>query len=410
MSGPEIEFTLRGPFFDADGAIVAEGRHTAKADGAATFRPASADSIFTLHNVTIGKQFHWERNEEQSFRGTLVLTPVEGMLEAVNIVDVETYLESVISSEMSPTAGLEFLKAHAVISRSWVFAQLARDSRQRAAVAGTSTDEETVRWYDRSSHSRYQFCADDHCQRYQGVGRQTCSRAVEAVRSTRGQVLLDCDGRVCDARFSKCCGGAMEVFSTCWDDTDYHYLQARSDSRHPDQLPDLTNEVEAVKWIEGRPDAFCRDVPEDVLSQVLNSYDQETTDYYRWTECIDVGRLSEIVREKSGIDFGTITGLTPLRRGKSGRISRLLVTGTRRSMVVGKELEIRRWLSESHLKSSAFTTRFSPDGATVELHGAGWGHGVGLCQIGAANMGAQGYGYLDILQHYYPGSHVGKHY
>ena len=381
MSAPEIQYELHGSFeSDAEEA---------------EFRPLSSDSYFTLKDVTIGVDFHWQRKENQSFLGKLKL--------ALNIVPVEDYLTSVISSEMSADASLELLKAHAVISRSWVLAQICHKASASGHVDMLDTPEERVKWYDHDDHVDFDVCADDHCQRYQGITRASRAQVRSAILSTWGEVLMHGD-ELCDARFSKCCGGAFEEFQYCWEPRRHDYLVAARDAVDGAPLPDLTVEANAREWILGRPDAFCSDVDESILAQVLNNYDRETVDFYRWIVDYDVDELSEIVRERSGIDFGEIRDLVPLARGTSGRIYRLKIVGSKRTMIVGKELEIRKWLSRSHLYSSAFMVERTLHG--FRLHGAGWGHGVGLCQIGAAVMGERGFNYRQILSHYFKDAEI----
>ena len=334
----------------------------------------------------------------------------------INELPVERYLASVISSEMRATSSPSLLRAHAIISRSWLLTQMAHrihaDHPSAATCGGWETEEELVRWYDRDDHQRFDVCADDHCQRYQGITRMVSDHVEEAIRSTYGQVLWDGQG-ICDARFSKCCGGATEVFSACWQDEDRPYLAAFLDrpaqaGQAADALPDLTDEETARKWILSDPPAFCNTQDKQVLRQVLNGYDQETADFYRWHIDYTQEELASLIARKTGLRFGKILDLVPLERGKSGRIVRLKIVGTERERVIGKELEIRRTLSESHLKSSAFvvTTQQGTDGIPQSFHlsGAGWGHGVGLCQIGAAMMGEKGYDHEAILRHYYPGA------
>jgi len=419
MSAIEIRFNFHGAY-EADGALV-EGQQTATVNpdgtvlwndssyGELLFKATSPKCFFLLEDVTIGVDFHWERKESQAFRGNLKLLGGDA-LTAVNIVPVESYLESVISSEMSATASDSLLKAHAVISRSWLLAQIG-EKGERSTDGMTETEDERIVWYDRDNHERFDVCADDHCQRYQGITRQTTPAVAEAVAATRGVVLTDADGNLADARFSKCCGGVFEEFESCWQPHHYHYLEARSDSDNATEFPDLRDESNAREWILGNPDAFCNVTDKAVLSQVLNNYDQETPDFYRWKVVYDKETLSRIVRERSGIDFGYITAMEALERGTSGRIIRLRITGTKRSMVIGKELEIRRTLSESHLYSSAFVAEMADkdaDGvpATITLYGAGWGHGVGLSQAGAVFMAKAGAGYREILGYYYPGTEI----
>lgn len=391
-----------------------------------------AEPTFELHDVTIGKGFHWERRETQKFAGALKIIVENNELTAVNVIGVEDYLLSVISSEMNQNSPEEFLKAHAVISRSWVMAQLAHhgkiacDAAERESFLKCRNIEEVVtwlavhrhsvgnesnvpeapsgeteytRWYDRSDHCNFDVCADDHCQRYQGLTRATEVSVQKAIDATWGQVLTF-GGELCDARFSKCCGGTTELFSTCWASDDKAYLPALPDT--PGHLPlDIANADGTIVV------PFCSLADSPLLARVFNSYDRETTDFYRWTQVYELRELSALVREKSGVDIGELTALEPLAKGASGRIFRLRVVGTKNSFIVGKELEIRRILSPSHLRSSAFDAEFTSDGRVI-LRGLGWGHGVGLCQIGAAVMADRGYGYRAILEHYYPGTQVSE--
>lgn len=364
---------------------------------------ANEDGTTTVNGIIIGKDFHWQRCQTQRFAGEILSH--NGVL--INRIGIEDYLRSVISSEMSATSSVELLKAHAVISRSWLMAQL----RATRALADTGELIEEVecepgelrQWFDRDDHDCFDVCSDDHCQRYQGLTRITSPMVDAAVEATRGLVLT-AGGKICDARFSKCCGGAFERFESCWQPARHSYLTAGRDAVAGD-LPDLTDETNARKWILGRPDAFCADTPAEVLNQVLNDFDRHTTpDFYRWTVSYTQSQLSELIARRSGIDFGTIQELRPLQRGSSGRIIRLEIVGSECTRIVGKELIIRRWLSESHLYSSAFVVERR--GSDFVLHGAGWGHGVGLCQIGAAMMAAKGYDFREILQHYYPGTEL----
>ena len=382
------------------------------------FVPKSADASFSLYDVTIGVNFHWERQETQTFQGSLHLVVEADKICAINELPVETYLVSVISSEMKATSSMELLKAHAVISRSWLLAQM---QKRREMSQGSNSffsfikkDDTLIRWYDREDHTIFDVCADDHCQRYQGITMATSRHVEEAVRLTRGQILTS-DGQICDARFGKCCGGVTEEFQYCWENSPKSYLKAVRDvGEGGEDLPDLTVEAAARKWILSEPEAFCNTKDAKILSQVLNNYDQETHDFYRWHVDYTQEELSEIISKKAGMDFGQITDLVPLERGKSGRISKLRIVGTKRTFTIGKELEIRRVLSTSHLYSSAFVVdRLDVvDGIPQKFHisGAGWGHGVGLCQIGAAVMGEHGYKYDEILLHYYRGAEIEKIY
>ena len=367
--------------------------------------PCNDESAFTLHDVVIGVNFHWQRKESQTFKGALRFIVEEGEVRAINRIDVEEYLVSVISSEMSATSSLEFLKAHAIVSRSWLYAQLLRCEKVQQGTLGWENDEETVRWYAREDHTLFDLCADDHCQRYQGITRAHNPNVVRAVKETAG-LVLKYDGEVCDARFSKCCGGATELFSSCWENENPGYLQAFRDCDGNEPLPLLSDEAVARLWIESVPPSYCATDNNAILSQILNGYDRETNDFYRWRVEYTQEELSDIVAERSGIDFGTITELVPLERGTSGRITRLYVVGSKATRIVGKELEIRRWLSKTHLYSSAFVVDRINENGNVHfvLKGAGWGHGVGLCQVGAAVMGEKGASHIHILGHYYPGA------
>lgn len=382
------------------------------------FEPTDAQSSFTLEDVTIGVNFHWERKEAQTFLGKLRFIVQDNNICAINKLPVETYLTSVISSEMRATSSLELLKAHAVISRSWLLAQMeqrkAENNNVEKQPSFFKTDEEIVRWYDREDHKRFDVCADDHCQRYQGITKAANKHVVEAIQQTAGEILTS-HGEICDARYSKCCGGAVEEFQYCWENIKKPYLQALPDTL-PDStpLPDLTDETVARQWILSSPDAFCNTTDQKVLSQVLNDFDQETKDFYRWSQTYSQAEVKQLLKEKLEVQFGDIIDLVPLSRGKSGRIYRLKIVGKERTLIIGKELEIRRALSKSHLYSSAFIVEKADIKDSVPqkfiIKGAGWGHGVGLCQIGAAMMGKQGYRYEEILLHYYKGAEITKAY
>ena len=385
-----------------------------------TFTPMEEGASFSLYNVTIGINFHWERQETQIFQGTLKLVVEEGKITAINLLSVEDYLISVISSEMKATSPLEFLKAHAVVSRSWLYAQMEKrrtlsGKEQSGFFSLIKNDTEYVRWYDREDHTIFDVCADDHCQRYQGITKATQESVIQAVQATRGQVLTY-NGEVCDARFSKCCGGATEEFEACWEEKHFPYLETVRDTA-PEKssiLPDLTKEEEAEKWIRSNPRAFCNTQSKKILANILNNYDQETTDFFRWKVRYTQEELAEIIRTQTRTDYGNILDLIPMQRGKSGRITRLKIVGSKKSMCIGKELEIRRTLSNTHLFSSAFVVDKEEIKDEVPnafiLTGAGWWHGVGLCQIGAAVMGERGYKYDEILLHYYSGAEVEEMY
>jgi stage II sporulation protein D len=363
---------------------------------------------FTLFNVTIGSRFHWERTENQTFQGDLILLPRDDKTIAViNEIPLEDYLKSVISSEMSGAAPMEFLKAHAILSRSWLLAALdhKKKTKETSISSKKMTDEEVIRWYDREEHDLFDVCADDHCQRYQGITKIVSKQAEEAVCETRGMVITYQD-EICDARYSKACGGITENFDTAWDDKRVPYLKSISDASVPHRP--VRTEEEAFAWILSAPDAYCNTNDEGLLEKILPDFDRETKAFSRWKVQYSRSELEEILREKSGLDFGTLKEIVPITRGPSGRISRLKILGSKKSMVVGKELEIRRWLSRTHLYSSAFVV--TAEAGRFTFHGAGWGHGVGLCQIGAAVMATKGFSTEDILKHYFRGVKIQKIY
>lgn len=436
VSGQKIHFSLNKPYL-AKGEMVTGEQEVAFSEGgilwngnqysSLTFHPQSADASFSLSDVTIGVNFHWERKETQTFLGTLHFVVESDKICAINELPVERYLESVISSEMSATSSLELLKAHAVISRSWLLAQMKK--RREVAESGNNffsfvkKDDRLIRWYDREDHTIFDVCADDHCQRYQGITKETSPHVAEAIRQTKGQILMDGDD-ICDARFSKCCGGVTEEFQYCWEDTPKNYLSSVRDiiqgvksvgSAAPAPLPSLQDEAAAEAWIRSNPPAFCNTTDKKILSQVLNDYDLETADFYRWKVTLTQEKLKQLLDEKLKMNFGDILDLQAEERGKSGRISKLRIVGTEKTFVIGKELEIRRALSDTHLYSSAFVVdRCDIDEKGVpqrfDIIGAGWGHGVGLCQIGAAVMGEEGFDYDAILLHYYQGAEIKKVY
>ena len=421
MGDKRIEFTLCTDYKCSNGSIVSGNAVVELVDGEILYNGKKYESLlfeacvpegsFWLRGVTIGVNFHWERKEDQRFGNNLKFIVEGDKITAINLIGVEDYLTSVISSEMSATASEELLKAHAVISRSWLLAQMAKNKEittsKSTYSAFTENEQERIKWYDREDHINFDVCADDHCQRYQGMTRQSTTKVREAIEATWGE-LLKYDGKICDARFSKSCGGAFEEFQNCWENVRYPYLAKQRDSKRITELPDLTQEEEAFKWITGSPEAFCNTTDKEILSQVLNNYDQETTDFYRWRVEYTPEELSALILKRIGIDFGLVTDLIPVERGTSGRLIKLKIVGSKRTLTIGKELEIRKTLSPSHLYSSAFVV-LKENGKFV-LVGAGWGHGVGLCQIGAAVMGAQGYKYKDILLHYYIGASIEKEY
>lgn len=433
LSSRKIKFTLTGLYTLPDGQMVSGTQEVGISDSGMTviwngtgytsldFEPTSylGDS-FEIEGVTIGVDFHWERKENQRFRGALRIIVSNGQLTAINVINVEDYLVSVISSEMSSTSSLPLLRAHAVISRGWVLSMMNRGDEplppatKNKALRALNPGPATIKYWDREDHADFDVCADDHCQRYQGISRIFTPAAAGAVADTRGEVLTF-DGQLCDTRFSKCCGGVFELFETCWDDETRPYLRPGRDAVDLSDYPDLTVEENARKWILGTPSAFCNTSDRRVLSQVLNGYDRETPDFYRWTEELSQEKITRLVADRLGEDLGAIRSLIPLTRGSSGRIRELKIVGTKGERIIGKELMIRRTLSDSHLYSSAFvvdTPETGSDGIPRRfiLHGAGWGHGVGLCQIGAAIMGERGYSYSEILSHYYASATLTKLY
>nr|WP_321357332.1 SpoIID/LytB domain-containing protein [uncultured Draconibacterium sp.] len=433
MSADKIDFKLHGEYqllgtkhtFSGDRSVRFENGNLqltgSKISGDKLyFMPLDKKkSEFELKDVTIGVNFHWEQKEDQKFQGALKFIVEEGKITAVNILSIEDYLISVISSEMSAKSSLDLLKAHAIISRSWLIAQTEKQDKLTEAAEtyeGTfKSDDEYIKWYDREDHTNFHVCADDHCQRYQGTTRSHNPNVVKAVNETAG-VVLSYKGVICDARFSKCCGGIAELFENCWEPVNHPYLTAVIDNPDaPKGLEtDLTVETNAVLWLKNAPEAFCNTDDEEVLKQVLNEYDWTAKDFYRWTVEYKQDELSALILKRSGHDFGKILDMIPVERGVSGRLIKLRIVGSKKTLTVGKELEIRRWLSESHLYSSAFFVEKQDvvDGVPgkIILHGGGWGHGVGLCQIGAAVMGHKGYKYDEILNHYFKNINLEKRY
>jgi SpoIID/LytB domain protein len=433
MYEPAIEFILNGKYILNENGKIFEGKNRISynhgrillnddvmSGGSLVFEPENYDTAsFDLLNVTIGIKFHWERKENQKFKGSVKFIVEDAKLTAINILSLEDYLLSVISSEMSATSSIELLKAHAVISRSWLLAQVLKGKQLEQSHSTYQsiyeTHEEYIRWYDREDHTNFDVCADDHCQRYQGITRQTSELVGKAIDETRGLCLMH-KGNVCDARFYKSCGGVTELFEKTWEPVNHPYLQAIVDNPSAPEgyVMDLMKEEAAAHWIRTSPEAFCNTRDKKVLSQVLNDYDQETTDFYRWEVVYSQEKIAGLISRKTGKDFGAIVDLVPLERGKSGRIIKLKIIGSKLTLIIGKELQIRKVLSESHLYSSAFVVDKNniKDGIPGEfvLTGAGWGHGVGLCQIGAAMMGEKGYSYTEILNHYFKGAELKNYY
>ncbi len=428
----QVSFALQGSFVTPDGVTLPPGTYQANVSATQLvvsghlsreteiiLSPVNggADS-FTIHDVVIGINFHWERKETQTFQGALKLkVDAVGNLLVINLVPLEQYVTSVISSEMSATSKLELLKAHSIISRGWLLAQIKpwrsfeqgrqADLSKGAIQLNAQGEQELIRWYAKEAHTEFDVCADDHCQRYQGITKATESRVFETIQSTRGNVLTYAE-TICDARFSKCCGGMVEDYAAAWDNTKLDYLTALYDGETfpaAFNLP-LSNEDNARQWILGHPPAFCNTQDNEILARILPGFDQETTDFYRWKVTLQQEELQTLLQQKLGVDFGAILKLEPVERAQSGRLVKLRIVGANATLILGKELEIRRAFSPSHLYSSAFMIEAdtSPVPTSFTLHGAGWGHGVGLCQIGAALMAERGYDYQQILAHYYPGS------
>lgn len=425
LFSPVIRFQLNGNYTQAGTNRKYNGRYTlSRTNGRYLLEsPESVQEVtlplllipddygqcdFDLTDVVIGINFHWERTESQKFKGTLKLIDETQHLTAIDILSLEDYLLSVISSEMSASSPVELLKAHAVISRSWLLAQKAKANEIKGDYHSCLSTEDTyLRWYDREDHVHFDVCADDHCQRYQGISKAYTPEVSRAMHATCGEVLTYA-GKICDARFSKCCGGVTERFENTWEPIPHPYLDRVYDFVPPGTDYDLTDEEQARQWILSSPPAFCNTDDKTVLQAVLNDYDQETRHFFRWQTTYTTEKLSELVYKRSGVDFGTILALEPLERGVSGRIVRLRITGSKKTLEIGKELVIRKFLSESHLYSSAFIVEKHDGGFT--FHGAGWGHGVGLCQIGAAVMASKGYTYRQILAHYFKDSQIEKIY
>ncbi len=436
MKAENIRFRLDGKFQVKLSGTIMEGEAEAEMvkgaisiknkdklsifEEALILEPLEGESArFTLQDVVIGIGFHWEQKEEQEFQGALKLMIAENEIQVVNVVSLEDYLISVISSEMRGDSSPDLLKAHTIISRSWLMAQIEKQDNLldsgEAYELEYSTEEEYIRWYDREDHDLFHVCADDHCQRYQGTTRSHNPEVVKAVNETAGEVLAY-EGRICDARFSKCCGGVVEEFQHCWESVLHPYLKRVEDNPHSAaiQSGDLKIESNAVEFIKGSPEAFCNTRDASLLRQVLNDYDQSSSDFFRWELPYTQAELASLIREKSGRDFGEILDLLPVERGESGRMVKLKIVGSKQSLIVGKELEIRRWLSTSHLYSSAFIVKKLDIKNGVPgsflLKGAGWGHGVGLCQIGAAVMASKGYKHTEILKHYFIDASIEKRY
>lgn len=433
MYEKEIHFNLTGTFrdsrkdhltgdwrvwFENNGIYLSNNIRSFQIEDGFLLEPTESNECsVTLKDVTIGIGFHWERKEDQQFKGGLKFIIENEKITVINRLPVEDYLISVISSEMSATSSLELLKAHAVISRSWLLAQIEKNERIKSTATDydsfSHTDQEWIRWYDREDHDNFDVCADDHCQRYQGITKASTSLVDKAVNETHGEILAY-EGKICDARFSKCCGGKMEVFENVWEPENHPYLQPQVDlDKDPEGYDlNLESETSASAWILGKPEAFCNTDDKKVLSQVLNDYDQETNDFYRWEVRYSQAEISELIRKRINLDVGTVQDFMPVERGTSGRLIKLKIVGSAKTITIGKELEIRKALSESHLYSSAIVfEKEKKDGqVTFILRGAGWGHGVGLCQIGAAVMGEKGHSYQEILSHYFRGANLMRKY
>jgi SpoIID/LytB domain protein len=433
LTDKQIEFELYGDFksygirktfsgrFSAelsnDKIIFKQGTERLEVSNEIIFEPQEAGmESFLIRNVTVGNKFHWQRKENERFIGSLKIVKNNNLITAINILPVEDYLTSVISSEMSAKSSIESLKTHAIISRSWLFSQIMKSrNRNPNNKSEFNSESEHLKWYDREEHKLFDFCNDDHCQRYHGITKVFTGQARQAIDYTRG-IVLQYGEEICDARYSKCCGGITEAYENVWEPVKHEYLKPVVDYKfEPEPFQtDLTVEKNAFKWIKGNPGAFCNTHDKNVLSQILVDFDQATKDFFRWRVEYSQNEISEIIASKSGIDFGSILDLDPLERGASGRVIKLKITGSKRTLVVGKELEIRKFLSKTHLYSSAIVIIKAGDDKGIpkkfSIYGAGWGHGVGLCQIGAAVMASKGYMFDEILLHYFSGVKLKKIY
>lgn len=411
ITASKLTVTFHGDYVSNNGSIVSGTHSFSVGCENSSYSPSDNNCYFSLQ-ITIGIDFHWQRRELQRFAGGVEIINEDNGVTAINIIGVEKYLQSVVSSEMNAGSPFEFICAHAIISRSWVLNQIYRKKPYEGRCV--DSDKEIIKWYDHQMHEKFHVCADDHCQRYQGLGRVWNENAAKAVMATAGMVLTF-GNEIADARFSKCCGGITERFSTCWQNVDLPYLPAVTDSPDSKDVPEKS-ETQWEEWIESRPDtAYCSSTSNEILTAVLNSYDLETKDFYRWDITLTAEELAETVQMKSGLNLGRIKNIKALHRGSSGRIDRLEIEGEHKKIIIGKELEIRRVLSKTHLYSSAFIAepleRDTNDiPAKWRLRGAGWGHGVGLCQIGAAVMTSRGIGHEDILGHYFPNTEIKKIY
>ncbi len=436
LTNNKVSFELYGDYRTNVTTKVINGRFTAEVLGGEIVCKSAGEKIvskdelilepndittdtFLIRDVTIGVKFHWERKEKQRFSGLLKLKKDNDNIVIINIVPIERYLTSVISSEMSAKSSLQLLMAHAIISRSWLMAQIEKSKSLKNAKTDYSSSfessDEHIKWYDREDHELFDVCADDHCQRYQGVTKVFTEIARDAVKQTHGIVLVSGD-KICDARYSKSCGGISESFENVWEPLKFNYLTSISDYKFPAENfnVNFSNEINAAKWIKGNPLSYCNTTDKKILSQILLDYDQETTDFFRWKISYTQAELSEIIKTKSGINFGDIIDLVPVQRGKSSRLIKLKIIGANRTLTIGKELEIRKFLSKSHLYSSAIIIEKSDlrNGVpqTFDIFGAGWGHGVGLCQIGAAVMAEKGHEFDEILLHYFKSAELKKIY
>lgn len=433
LTEKQLQFELYGDFKSANHKNYFSGRFSAEIQNdkillkrgsekfeiqeSITFVPQDIETeSFLIKDVTIGKNFHWERKEKQRFIGSLTLLKTNGKIAAINYLPVEKYLVSVISSEMSAKSSLQLLKAHAVVSRSWLLSNLFSEKQKPKLMQEKSLkDDEHIKWYSREEHELYDVCADDHCQRYQGITKISSEAARKAVEQTYG-IMMFYENEICDARYSKCCGGITESYENVWEPVKYNYLDSVVDYkfRHDNFNTDFSSEQNSKKWITSNPHAYCNTADNNILSQVLTSFDQETKDFFRWKIEYTQDILASLIKNKSGIDFGSIVDLVPVERGHSGRLITLKIVGTKKTFTIGKELEIRKYLSESHLYSSAFVVEKNDIKNGIPgkfiFYGAGWGHGVGLCQIGAAVMAAQGHQFDEILLHYFKNVRLKKIY
>lgn len=352
---------------------------------AVVYTPLHEDSRLSLLNLKIGKEFHWQQTVEALLPGTVKvrLSPA-GEWQTINSLPLEKYLQCVIGSEMNPAAPEEFLKAHCIISRSWALGKIRRTHKAGGNDAMFS-DNCISAWEDTADHSGFDVCSDDHCQRYQGLSDMP-SKIKKIVKDTEGMVLTDAEGNLADTRYSKCCGGKTELFSTCWQETDYPYLISQIDP-----YCDLSS-LSAQKR-------------EKLLRDCFRRYDTSATISNEWELTVSRDEIRNRLSNLFGKETGDVIDMKVETRGLSGRAKGLLIKCESGDYHIGKELTIRRLLSKDCLRSSLFDITLLSDD-NFRIKGKGWGHGVGLCQTGAARMALEGASFHEILSFYYPGTKI----